>query len=114
MNCIKCGRALRGEEVFCFECQEEMENNPVKPGTPVQLPVHPVLPETKAKSPRIRKTLPPEMRIHRMRNTIRLLALALAAALLAFVVTSLLVLHLLDQRDHQSRTGQNYRIIAEE
>ena len=38
MNCIRCGKELENEQVFCDECQAEMEQHPVKPGTPIQLP----------------------------------------------------------------------------
>lgn len=39
MNCIRCGREIEAEQVFCAECLEDMERHPVKPGTPIQLPV---------------------------------------------------------------------------
>ena len=85
----------------------------VKPGTPVQLPAQPTAPESKPKAGRTRKVLPPEVRIRKLHTAIRLLVLALTAVLLAFAVTALLALHLLDQRDQQSRVGQNYHIISE-
>ena len=112
--CIKCGRELRGEQVFCRECQEEMENYPVKPGTLVHLPVRMPSGEEKPKSSRIAKNLPPEIRLRRMRTTVRLLTLALIALFFAFSLTALLTLHLLNQRDQQNRIGQNYHVIFEE
>lgn len=114
MYCIKCGRELRGEQVFCRECQEEMENYPVKPGTLVHLPVRTSSNEEKPKSSRSLKNLPPEIRLRRMRTTIRLLTLALIALFFAFSLTALLTLHLLNQRDQQSRIGQNYHVTSEE
>ena len=113
MNCIKCGRELRGEQVFCRECQEYMERFPVKPGTAVQLPAHTSQPDAKNKPFRIKKSLPVEVRLRKQRVTIRLLILALVAVLLAFMATAVLSLHLLDQRDHQSRIGQNYAVSAD-
>ena len=113
MNCIKCGRDLRGEQVFCRECQENMEHYPVKPGTAVQLPAHTPRPDVKTKPIRIKKALPAEVRLHKQRVTIRLLILTLIAVLLAFMATAVLSLHLLDQRDHQNRIGQNYTVTAE-
>ena len=38
MNCMKCGRETRGEDVFCQDCLTEMEKYPVDPGTVVLLP----------------------------------------------------------------------------
>ena len=38
MNCMKCGRETRGEDVFCQDCLTEMKKYPVDPGTVVLLP----------------------------------------------------------------------------
>lgn len=113
MSCIKCGRDLRGEQVFCLVCQENMEHYPVKPGTPVQLPAHAPQPEEKNKPIRKKKALPVEVRLRKQRITIRLLILTLAAVLLAFAATAVLSLHLLDQRDRQNHIGQNYSVTPE-
>ncbi len=114
MNCIKCGREIRGEQFFCGECQEQMEFYPVKPGTPIQLPAQAAAPEARPKSSRSRKPASPELRLSRMRKTVRLLAFALAAALLAFVLMSCLTLYLLNQRDQQSRADRNCHTVTEE
>ena len=38
MNCMKCGRETRDENVFCQDCLLDMEKYPVRPGTVVLLP----------------------------------------------------------------------------
>ena len=38
MGCLKCGKETKEEQVFCESCLTSMEQYPVKPGTPVQLP----------------------------------------------------------------------------
>ena len=38
MNCLKCGRDIPEEQLFCESCLEVMERYPVKPNTAVQLP----------------------------------------------------------------------------
>ena len=38
MNCVKCGREIPEDQVFCEICLTEMENYPVKPGTAVHIP----------------------------------------------------------------------------
>ena len=38
MNCIKCGRDIGEDQVFCEICLTEMENYPVKPGTAIHIP----------------------------------------------------------------------------
>ena len=45
MNCMKCGREITLGQVFCKDCLVDMENFPIKPGTPVQLPAEPHPPE---------------------------------------------------------------------
>ncbi len=39
-HCMRCGKEMaEGQNFhFCEECLAEMEKNPVKPGTPIQLP----------------------------------------------------------------------------
>lgn len=38
MHCLKCGRGIPEEQLFCECCLEVMERYPVKPNTAVQLP----------------------------------------------------------------------------
>ena len=38
MNCMKCGREVPDEQVFCEHCLEIMKQHPVTPDTAVQLP----------------------------------------------------------------------------
>ena len=37
MGCMRCGRACPDTQVFCDRCLKQMQANPVKPGTAVQL-----------------------------------------------------------------------------
>ncbi len=39
MNCMRCGIEIEDPNVFCADCLADMERHPVKPGTPIQLPV---------------------------------------------------------------------------
>ena len=39
MSCMRCGKEMEESMVFCAECLADMERHPVKPGTPIQLPV---------------------------------------------------------------------------
>lgn len=38
MNCLRCGKEIENEQVFCETCLADMEQQPVKPGTPIHLP----------------------------------------------------------------------------
>lgn len=98
MNCMKCGRELKEKQVFCDSCLADMEKYPVKPGTPIYLPVRTVEPAAKKHPARKKQALKPEEQISRLRISVRLLLLALIVALLAFSLTSLLALHLMEAR----------------
>lgn len=41
MNCMKCGRELKDDAVFCPDCLEEMVKYPVRPETAVHIPQQP-------------------------------------------------------------------------
>ena len=47
MNCIKCGKDTKSEQIFCQQCLEVMEKYPVKPDVHVQLPNRPAVPAQK-------------------------------------------------------------------
>ena len=114
MNCLKCGRTLKDQLVFCPDCQADMEKYPVKPGTPIQLPTQPKLVPTKKKPARRKKVLKPEDRIPRMRSAIRWLVFALVVSLLAFVLTAAMVLMLLDRQDKNSLSGDTPAVAWQE
>lgn len=38
MVCLRCGKTTEENEVFCPECLEVMEQQPVKPDTPIVIP----------------------------------------------------------------------------
>ena len=95
MSCMKCGKVVSEEQVFCDECLAEMEHYPVKPGTPVMLPYRePMVVQRKRRSAkRIRK---PEEQLAVLRRTIRLLYVVLCLLLVFTTISILLNLKLLD------------------
>ena len=105
MYCMKCGREISEDNVFCDSCLEDMSRYPIKPGTPIQLPAHAPVTEEKKKPLRFKKEVPPEQRLRQSRATVRLLALVLAALVAAFVVLCLFTLQLLEQQ------GQPFQIF---
>lgn len=106
MNCMKCGRELKDNGVFCSRCRKEMEHYPVKPNTVVQLPQRSAEPTPK-KAPKKRE-LTPEEQLVRLRKSVRWLALLLAVSLLAFAFTTSVLLHLINTREEGNSIGQNY------
>ena len=85
MNCMKCGRKIKDNQVFCEECLGIMDAYPVKPGTPIQLPT-PSNSNLGVKPSSRRKQKKPEEQILSMRITIRRLTLALILTFLALLV----------------------------
>lgn len=107
MNCMKCGREMKEDHVFCKRCLTDMENYPVKPNTVVQLPVRPAAPAVKKKTRR-KRDLKPEEQVQNLRFAVRWLSMLLAAALLAFAFTAAVLVHLLNQQDAEDAVGKNY------
>ena len=94
MQCMKCGRKIKDNQVFCEECLGIMDTYPVKPGTPIQLPT-----PTKSSLPtklNRRKSLKPEEQIHRLKASVRRLSITLALALLALILAIAIIIWLLD------------------
>ena len=84
--------------MFCEDCLAEAEGYPVDPATPIQLPAHaPILSQKKKGSKKAART--PEAQLKRLRSSMRWLFFALVAVLLAFCLTALMLLNLLEQRD---------------
>ena len=107
MHCMKCGTKIEDQQSFCANCLEDMKKYPIKPNATVYLPPRTVAAPSKKKG-RKNRDLKPEEQLRRSRRTVRYLTAALAAALIAFVLTALLLLRLIDQRDSSPGIGQNY------
>lgn len=99
MACIKCGRKVKDQQVFCEECLAEAEGYPVDSATPIQLPAHTPVLSQKKKGSKKKASRPPEAQLKRLRSSFRWLLFALVAVLLAFCLTALMLLNLLEQRD---------------
>ena len=94
MQCMKCGRKIKDNQVFCEECLGIMETYPVKPGTPIQLP--PPSKTSLPTRPNRRKTLKPEEQIQRLRSTVGRLTIALILLILILIIVSVMLFWLLD------------------
>ena len=109
MYCLKCGKETKEDNVFCEACLVMMDRFPVKPGTPVQLPVRPASPVKKA-APR-KRVLSAEERLQRMRQRVKHLALALVASLLALALTVSLLVHTVSAQKEEDAIGKNYNTV---
>ena len=110
MNCMKCGREVALGQVFCKECLSVMEQHPVKPDTPVQLPNRAAMAAGR-RSTHSRKTRKPEEQISRLRKLVVIQTLALLAVLAGLVITILIVSGQMGDIHPQVLPGQNYSTV---
>ena len=110
MGCMKCGRDLEDGQVFCESCLAVMSLDPVKPGTPVNLP--PPREESARRSTPRKKTVPLEEQVRRLRKLNRRLSFLLALlVVLTIFLGYFTVQHLMEEEGFLP--GQNYSSMDE-
>lgn len=97
MFCMKCGREIRESGVFCNDCLTEMEKYPVKPNISIQLPNRPAVPAPKKKTKPVEE-IPLEEQIRHLKSRTHWLAFAFTVSLIAFLLSSVLILWILDPK----------------
>lgn len=107
MNCMKCGRETRGEDVFCQDCLTEMEKCPVDPAAVVLLPRRKEA--TVKKAPK-RHTPAPEELIDILRRQRAILIFLLLVSLAAILTMFEPTMHYI--RDEHYEIGQNYSTVT--
>ena len=112
MNCLKCGKDTKGEQVFCDTCLEHMDAYPVRSDAPIHLPNRITTPAVAKKAPSRKKALPAEEVIQQLKTANRRLIWAVLALILALgLCASGLAYHLLhpQQANEEAVTsGKNY------
>ena len=106
MSCMKCGKKLGNTQVFCDECLEKMEKNPVPANTAVVLPRQNPAPTQKKKHLTRRYFWVIEGENDTLRTKIRWLRFALVVAILGFL-TSVAVIFLMLQEQGRLDFLQN-------
>ena len=91
MYCLRCGSETSNDKIFCEHCLEKMDEKPVKPGTPIKLPVRDTA--TAPKKVVRKKTVPVEEQIIRLKQAIKtwramFLATFLLMAIFAYLFIS--------------------------
>lgn len=110
MYCMKCGKEIDENRVFCEDCLAVMSQYPVRRGTPIHLPNNTPSVEKKA-APKKRQPAPEE-RLARFQTATRWLALALVSTLLILSITiSLLVNTLNTPASASNDIGKNYNTV---
>lgn len=107
MQCIKCGRDVELNQVFCDSCKETMAKYPVRPGVVVQLPRRT---ETvvKKQPARRRATISAEEQVYLLRRAVRRLAVLAVLLLAAVIGLSWLTVELYRENEQKVLPGQNY------
>ena len=108
MNCVKCGREIENDQVFCQFCLEEMERYPVKPGTVVYIPKHPEDELDKKSSSRRKVSLTPEQQILQLKKRVLCLRIALAIMMLSCGLLVIAVGRAVTELDFYRFLGKNY------
>lgn len=106
MACMKCGKEIKGEQVFCPSCLAVMESYPVRPDVHIQLPNRPTAAASRKK--RRRSYAPDDQLVHLRRYARQVTALAVVLGLLLVAAGSALVYLLMDKDDSGSNFGTNY------
>ena len=109
MGCMKCGRELESDGVFCYECLADMNRYPVAPGTAVHIPIRKESHAVRKSQPK-RRVINPEERILRLKKHIWFLTVTLV---ISMVLTVLMIYPTVSyfQRKYHLRPGQNYSTI---
>ena len=108
MNCMKCGKEITDNGVFCVDCLLEMEKYPVDPGTVVLLPRRR---ETPILKKQVKRHVPtPEEQIAVLRKRVLILTLLLAVCITAIILMFEPTMHYV--RDEHFEIGQNYSSVS--
>lgn len=111
MYCMKCGREVDEDQVFCLDCQLEMEKYPVRPGTVVILPNRTESNFVK-KAPQKRRSGPtPDEQIRSLKFRLRLVTLFFVVSLILLAALIYPTARGLLEGQH-FRPGQNYSSIT--
>ncbi len=109
MNCMKCGREVPAEQVFCEECLLEMEKYPVRPGTVVQLPRRKDSAVPKKTPKRRMVSLEDQVRI--LKKQVKWLCIALVLSLI--LAGTLAVPAFEHMKEDHFKKGQNYNTVTQ-
>ena len=106
MNCLKCGKETKENQVFCPHCLDVMKDYPIKSDTPVHLPNRTPKPPSRRRKFRHR-IMSTEEQLHHSRKAVRsLLALVLLLTLVVVFLGTTLAHSLRNQE--RSNLGKNY------
>lgn len=109
MNCMKCGRDIPAEQVFCDSCLEVMEKYPVHPHTAIHLPSKKTQAAPKKTSARKRQ-IPPEEQVLVMKKRCRRLSFTVVVLVLLLIAAATAAFLQLTEDPASIPIGRNYTI----
>ena len=110
LHCMKCGKEINENQVFCDSCLEVMDRFPVKPGTRVLLPNR-ATPTVSKKTTTRKRVLTLEERLSRSQKAIQVLSIALAVTIFALCLSISLLVDNMNAETPNRVIGQNYSTV---
>lgn len=108
MNCLKCGREIEENQVFCEECLDEAKEYPINPNTAIYLPKQ-MEQEPVKKQPR-RRPVSQDEQLRQAKGRIRRLWVVVVVLVLLLAALSYPAYRYFTQ-DHPL-VGQNYTPVV--
>lgn len=109
MNCLKCGREVEENQVYCSRCLEKMAQYPIKPDIRVHIPQRANSPAPRKPAHR-RRVINPEEQILRLHTHMRRLIITTVVLSLLLVTALGFLGKILLDRTAKRDTGRNYNI----
>ena len=109
MYCMKCGKEIKENQVFCEACLVIMDKYPVKPGTHIQIPQRPA--STAGKPVFRKRILTPEEQILRLRRSMKYLVVALVCSILVLCLTVTMLVRTIAVYEENASIGKNYNTV---
>lgn len=109
MTCMKCGREISADQVFCDGCLKVMEKYPVKPDTAIQLPKRKEQAAAKKQASRKRQLSPEEMVLH-LKKQYKRLVFCLVVAILLLAAAVVVIFLQAKEEPVPLPVGRNYTI----
>lgn len=109
MYCMKCGKEIKENQVFCDACLVVMDKYPVKSGTHIQIPQRPI--STAGKPVSRRRILTPEEQFQRLRRSAKYLAIALVCSILVLCLTVTMLVRTIATYQENASIGKNYNTV---
>ena len=104
MNCMKCGREVDDGQVFCPECLEVMEQDPIRISASVQIPRQP----PRRNTPR-RPAIHLEEELRRVERANEILRIWIILLAVASMLLGMAIYH--GEIQHAEDMGKNYSVV---